>query len=74
VHGVRSDAPHLSEADRAALAAGRYGAAIAIMRELHWSWRDLRDAPADLVQELLIRMGAENDALEQKRKLDGQGR
>ena len=38
------------------------------MRELHWSWLDLCAAPADLVQEALIRIAAEADAYEMKRQ------
>lgn len=67
---MRSTAAHLTESDKAALDAGRYGTAIYIMREMGWSWEQLRTAPFDLVQELVIRLSAENDALEHKRALE----
>lgn len=51
---------------------GRYALEIRIMREMGWSWRDLQDSPADLVEELQIRMNAESRWLEQRRKLDAQ--
>ena len=38
------------------------------MREMHWSWTDLCAAPADLVQEALIRIAAEADAYEMKQQ------
>jgi len=69
VHGVSSSAAHLSADDRAALNAGRYGPAVAVMREMGWSWPDLCAAPFDLVQEIIIRLGAENEALDKKDKL-----
>jgi hypothetical protein len=34
---------------------GRYSGAIAVMQEMHWSWSDLNEAPADLVEEILHR-------------------
>jgi hypothetical protein len=70
MHGVRGSAKSLSPRDAAAMRAGRYGAAIAIMREMGWSWADLRAAPFDLVQELTIRLSAENHWQEQRRERD----
>ena len=61
----------MAEADKAALQAGRYGMAISIMREMGWSWEQLQATPFDLVQELVIRLAAEGEALEQKRALEG---
>lgn len=42
--------------DRAEPIPGRYSAAIAVMETMHWSWSDLCNAPADLVEEILHRM------------------
>lgn len=36
----------------------RYGAALAVMQEMHWSWPDLIAAPFDLVQEIEARLAA----------------
>lgn len=58
---VRSPSAGLSERDNAAITAGRYGMAFAVMREMGWSWRDLCDAPFDLVQEILVRLSAERE-------------
>ena len=49
---------------------GRYGGAIAIMRHMHWGWRELQDAPADLVEEVAFRLAQENKWTEERRKLD----
>ena len=68
MHGVRSDAPYLEEEWKTALNAGRYQTEIAIMREMSWSWRDLMESPFDLVQELIVRIGAERHWQEEKRK------
>lgn len=70
MHGVKSSARNLPPADKEALRAGRYGAAIAVMREMGWSWRDLCAAPYDLVQELMIRLSAEHEWQEARRKRD----
>jgi hypothetical protein len=45
--------------------------AISIMREMGWSWQQLQATPFDLVQELVIRLSAEHDALADKRTLEG---
>lgn len=45
--------------------------AIAIMREMGWSWVQLQATPFDLVQELVIRLDAEHEAREEKRALEG---
>lgn len=31
---------------------GRYSLEIALMRDMGWTWHDLRGAPADLVEEI----------------------
>lgn len=48
---------------------GRYGLAIAIMKYMGWSWQDLRSAPADLVQELVLRMSQESKWTAEREKL-----
>jgi len=48
----------------------RYGVLIAIMREYGWSWRELCEAPADLVEEIGTRLLAERHWQAQKRALE----
>ena len=48
----------------------RYGILIAIMREYHWSWTDVLNAPADLIEELAFRIGAEMHWRDEKRKFN----
>jgi hypothetical protein len=49
---------------------GRYPAAIAVMREMTWSWSDLLEAPADLVEEILYRMDRTVHWTQERAKLD----
>ena len=37
---------------------GRYALELAVIEETHWSWQALMEAPADLVDEILVRRGA----------------
>jgi hypothetical protein len=58
-------------------ALGRYDADLAVMAEMHWGWRDLNEAPTDLVDEILTRMGARDRWQREKNKRDeakGKGR
>ena len=48
----------------------RYGVDIQIMRHMQWSWRELLDAPADLVEEIAFRMAQEHKWTAERRKLD----
>ncbi len=48
----------------------RYGSVIEIMRFMNWGWRELMDAPADLVEEIAFRMAQENKWTTERRKLD----
>jgi hypothetical protein len=48
----------------------RYGILIAIMREYGWSWTDLMDAPADLVEEIAIRLESEREFTNERSKRD----
>jgi hypothetical protein len=50
----------------------RYGILLSIMREYGWSWADLMNAPADLVQEIGIRLQADNHWRNTKREFDAQ--
>lgn len=36
----------------------RYPGLIALIEEYHWTWRDINEAPADLIDELLTRIHA----------------
>lgn len=51
---------------------GRYSAAIAVMKEMAWSWADLCNAPADLVDEIGTRMTAQAHWQERREKFDAQ--
>ena len=51
---------------------GRYAAAIGIMSEMRWSWDDLCNAPADLVDEIALRLSAKATWQERREKLDAQ--
>jgi hypothetical protein len=48
----------------------RYGILMAIMREYGWSWQELCEAPADLVEEISMRMTAEQHWMAERRKRD----
>jgi hypothetical protein len=48
----------------------RYGVLLAIMQEYGWSWRDLCEAPADLVEEIAMRITAERHWNAERSKKD----
>lgn len=48
----------------------RYGPAIAVMKEMGWGWREFLEAPPDLAEEILVRMGCREKWTEERRKLD----
>jgi hypothetical protein len=50
----------------------RYGILIAIMREYHWSWTDILNAPADLIDEISTRLGAETHWRNKKLEFDAE--
>jgi len=50
----------------------RYGPLMAVMKEYGWSWRDLCEAPADLVEELVHRITAEQHWTAERNKRDAQ--
>lgn len=49
---------------------GRYGSDIRILRAMGWSWSDLQNSPADLIDELRVRLDAEAHWTAERRKLD----
>lgn len=48
----------------------RYGVLMTIMREYGWSWRDLCEAPADLVEEIAMRLTAEQHWTAERNRRD----
>ena len=50
----------------------RYGVLLAIMREYGWSWRDLCEAPNDLVEEIAARLTAEQHWTAERNRRDAQ--
>jgi len=50
----------------------RYGVLLAIMREYGWSWQDLCEAPNDLVEEIAMRITAEQHWTAERNKRDAQ--
>jgi hypothetical protein len=48
---------------------GRYPNEIAVMQEMGWSWSDLLDAPADLVDEILTRLAAQSEMTLKRRQM-----
>lgn len=49
---------------------GRYGAEIRVMRTMGWSWAELQETPADVVDELRTRLEAEAHWTAQRQRLD----
>lgn len=49
---------------------GQFGAEIAVMQEMAWSWPDLMAAPLDLVGEILERVRARSHWQRIKQKQD----
>mgnify|MGYP000854842868 FL=1 len=50
----------------------RYGVYLAVMREYGWSWRDLCETPADLIEEIAARLAAEQHWTAERNKRDAQ--
>lgn len=50
----------------------RYAVDIQIMQYMQWGWRQLLEAPADLVEEIAFRMALERKWTEQRRKLESE--
>lgn len=51
-----------------------YQVELAVMRDMGWSWDDLRAAPYDLVEVALIEMNARNKWSRKKQEFDEQRR
>ena len=49
---------------------GRYGFEIGVMKYMGWSWPDLQAAPPDVVEEIALRMQAENTWRRERQKMD----
>lgn len=49
---------------------GRYDSELAVMREMGWSWHDLCTAPADLVEEIEVRLASRGHWNREKKRLD----
>jgi len=50
----------------------RYGVLMTVMREYGWSWRDLCEAPADLVEEICTRTTADQHWTAERNRRDAQ--
>jgi hypothetical protein len=48
----------------------RYGWQIEVMRAMHWSWQELLEAPADLVEEIAFGLAQEAKWTAERRKLN----
>jgi len=51
---------------------GRYGPHIAVMREMRWSWAQLREAPNDLIDEVMAHMSYQKKWEHKRIELDRQ--
>ena len=50
--------------------AGRYDLEIVLMQEMGWSWRELMETPADLVEELALRHSLEAKWRRERRNME----
>ena len=50
----------------------RYGVLLAIMREYGWSWTDIQDTPADMIEEIAIRLDSEQHWQAERSRRDAQ--
>ena len=48
----------------------RYGAIIPVMEKMGWSWNEVLSAPSDLVTEIVLRIAAEAEFEEKRRKME----
>ncbi|MBI1296663.1 hypothetical protein GC175_17040 [bacterium] len=48
---------------------GRYATEVKVMMEMGWSWDELCKAPADLVDEILLRLTYQNEWFQKKQEL-----
>ena len=49
----------------------RYGWQVEVMKAMHWGWRELCDAPADLVEEIAFGLAQESKWAAERRKFEG---
>lgn len=49
---------------------GRYSIEIDVCREMGWTYADLMSTPADMIDEIIVRMSAENKATSQRHKME----
>lgn len=49
---------------------GRYTVEIDILEEMRWSWQALQAAPADLVEEIAVRIEARSKWLQKRAEMD----
>lgn len=49
----------------------RYGWQIEVMKAMGWGWRELHEAPADLVEEIAFGLAQEAKWTIERRKFDG---
>ena len=47
-----------------------YAVERAVMEDMHWSWSDLQNAPADLVDTIIESIAAERHWQQQRQKMD----
>jgi len=50
--------------------ATRHGVDIALMEHTGWSWRELRETPAAVVEEMIVRIEARSHWRKKKQELD----
>lgn len=51
---------------------GRYPIEITVCEQMGWTYAQLMDTPADMVDEIVIRLNAQNKAEQQRHKLQEQ--
>ena len=49
---------------------GRYDLELAVMVEMRWGWRDLNEAPNDLIAEIAERLAARGHWTREKERID----
>lgn len=51
---------------------GRYAVELAVIEETGWSWQELQAAPADLVEEILVRRDRRMHWESERNRLDSE--
>lgn len=54
------------------LIGGRYAIEISVCQEMGWTYADLLSTPADMVDEIIVRMNAQNKAESKRMKIQAQ--